>query len=113
MSGWARSGSSRFDAAKTGRRYAISIANCAETVYRRPFRHSELDLNRAVSTEHYPGRLHPRGGVRDESFDLVTFGERRWNHLADPNWRRLDPDQVSRLIGQQWVPEHYPAREGR
>lgn len=46
--------------------------------------------------------------MRDESFDLVTFGERRWSHFSDPNWRRLDLDQVSRLIGQQWVPEHYP-----
>lgn len=85
-----------------------SITNCIETVCHRIVREYEVDPVHTFFIEHYPGRLHPKLGVRDETFDVVTFGERLWNHFAEPRWRRLETYHIRNLIGQPWVPEHYP-----
>jgi hypothetical protein len=85
-----------------------SVTNAVETICHLAVREYELDPDRTIFIEHYPGRLQRSLLVRGETFDLVTFGERLWDHYEDPSWRRLHADQVSELIGQPWVPEAYP-----
>jgi hypothetical protein len=85
-----------------------SVTNCAETVAHLVVREYELDPERTTFIEHYPGRPGPKGAVRDENFDLVTFTERQWDQFKGTHWQRLDVDQVQAFIGQAWTPEHYP-----
>ena len=83
----------------------VSVTNAVEDIAVQVCLRYRLHPDQVTFVEHYDDRaknIHPRAGLRrtnGESFDLVSFPDRREYDFGTPRWRPATKAEVEALIG--------------